>query len=144
MIRNPIFHVFLFTPRKYRVGDNADVSVFLMALMALSEIHFEVISLSLSACRLPAMIATARFNSCSVITFACAIAQIPVSISEILHSRDSDGQPEIAGEGGNSASTRNVTLSAVRLGIVGSSYPADPAQRHRANDLKWLQRNPID
>ena len=40
---NAIIYVFLFTPRKYRVGDNADVSVFLMALMALSDIHFEVI-----------------------------------------------------------------------------------------------------
>ena len=43
MIRNPIFHVFLFTPRKHRVGDVVDVSVFLMALIALSDIHFEVI-----------------------------------------------------------------------------------------------------
>lgn len=40
---NAIIHVFLLTPRKHRVGDNADVSVFLMALMALSDIHFEVI-----------------------------------------------------------------------------------------------------
>ena len=39
----PIFHVFLFTPRKFRFGDNADVSIFLMALMALSGIPFEVI-----------------------------------------------------------------------------------------------------
>jgi hypothetical protein len=53
----------------------------------------------MSACLRPAMIAKARFNSCSVITFACAIAQIPVSISETLHSADSCGQPKMAGEG---------------------------------------------
>jgi hypothetical protein len=43
------------------------------------------------------MIAKARFNSCSLMIFACAIAQIPVSISETLHSADSGGQPELAG-----------------------------------------------
>jgi len=53
-----------------------------------------------SACRRPAMIAKARLNSCSVITFACAIAQIPVSISETLHSGDSGGQPEMVGRAG--------------------------------------------
>jgi len=36
--------MFSLTPRKDRVEDNADVSVFLIAWMALSDIHFEVIT----------------------------------------------------------------------------------------------------
>ena len=41
---NAIIYVFLFTPRKYRVGDNADVSVFLIAWISLSDIQFKVIT----------------------------------------------------------------------------------------------------